>query len=321
MVQPKNLNSVAACKAGFTEVFTALTRKHSFAEVWADFATIGAICAHQSAYFNPAMVRSEMADHPEVVKARESLIPIDDDWQSLEDRYMALVPKYGKEGMTLMSQLYGYTDYALNVFGDDFLGPLYEELDLSGSSQRGSRGEFFTPASVAKMMAQMSLADVEDIIDRKGFVTVSEPCCGAGGMVIAFAHALKELGHNPQEILYVEAIDVNQTFFNVAYMQLALLGLPARVWCANTLSLEVTEFRETPHLKLSRYHWEKRPEFHLLRFLKQMEAEEGQELSDEPDPIEARMDKAEGIAVPAGVKPMPMPTQFERDGSGQFRLF
>ncbi|MEM6251321.1 MAG: N-6 DNA methylase [Cyanobacteria bacterium P01_D01_bin.156] len=308
MVKPKNLNSIAACKVGFKEVFTVLTRKHNYSEAWADFAIIGAICAHQTAYFNPSMVPSGMEDHSEVTKARESLLPIDDDWKALENRYLAFVPKYGKEGMTLMSQLYGYTDYALNVFGEDFLGALYEELDLSGSAQRGSRGEFFTPSSVAKMMAQMSLADVEDIIDRKGFITLSEPCCGAGGMVIAFANALKELGHNPQEILYVEAIDVNQTFFNIAYMQLALLGLPCRVWCANTLSLEVNEFRETPHLKLSRYHWEKQPAFHLLRFLRQMERDVGQKTSEKGLP------KAETESIP-------MPTHFEQDDRGQFTLF
>lgn len=317
MVAIRNLNSIAACKAGFKEVFTTLTRKHSYAEAWADFTTLGAICAHQTAYFNPALVPPGMEEHPDIIKARESLMPIDEDWQALEDRYMSFVPKYGKEGMTLISHLYGYTDYALNVFGDDFLGPLYEELDLSGSSQRGSRGEFFTPASVAKMMAQMSLGDVEDIIDSKGFVTVSEPCCGAGGMVIAFAHALKQLGHNPQEVMYVEAIDVNQTFFNIAYMQFALLGLVCRVWHGNTLSLEMTELRETPHLKLSRYHWEKRPAFHLLRFLKQMESDIGEAASEA-----TTTDNDAPFSTPAkSEEAMPMPTQFGQDGDGQFKLF
>lgn len=318
MVSARNLNSVAACKAGFKETFTALTRKHNFSEAWADFTTLGAICAHQTAYYNPAMIPSGMENNPEVIKIRESLMPIDNVWQALEDRYMSFVPKYGPEGMALMSHLYGYTDYALNVFGEDFLGPLYEELDLSGSAQRGSRGEFFTPAAVAKMMAQISLGDVEDIIDSKGFITVSEPCCGAGGMVIAVANVLKELGHNPQEILYVEAIDVNQTFFNVAYMQFALLGLACRVWHGNTLSLEMTELRETPHLKLSRFHWEKRPEFHLLRFLKQMDSDIAPEDSetDEPDKDEI----LEGTQA-SPKSEMPMPKQFGQDGDGQFKLF
>jgi len=318
MVTARNLNTIAACKAGFKEVFTTLTRQHSYAEAWADFATLGAICAHQTAYFNPGLVASGMEEHPDIIKARESLMPIDDDWQALEDRYMSFVPKYGKEGMALMSHLYGYTDYVLNVFGDDFLGPLYEELDLSGSSQRGSRGEFFTPASVAKIMAQLSLGDVEDIIDRKGFVTVSEPCCGAGGMVIAFAHVLKELGHNPQEILYIEAIDVNQTFFDIAYMQFALLGLACRVWHGNTLSLEMTELRETPHLKLSRYHWNKRPEFHMLRFLKQMEPDIDKEASEAPKP---ESDDGPESTLEEIAEAIPMPTNFDQDGDGQFKLF
>lgn len=259
------------CKQLFQEEFEKLTQSSSFAEVWADFAEIGAICAHQTAYFNPAMIPSGMEDHPDIIKARDSLMPIDDDWQSLENRYMTFVPKYEKEGMNLMSRLYAYTHYAVTTFRVDFLGSLQQEFDLSGSAQKNKRGEFFTPTHVAEMIAQISLKDAKDIIERKGFITVSEPCCGAGGMVIAFANTLKELGYNPQEILYVDATDVNKTFFNLAYLQLSMLDIPARIRCGDTLLLTQDEFRDTPQLKVSRYHWENRLEFQLLKLLRDLD--------------------------------------------------
>jgi hypothetical protein len=42
------------------------------------------------------------------------------------------------------------------------------------------------------MIAMMSLQDVGPIIEANGFVTVSEPACGAGGMVLATAGALQK---------------------------------------------------------------------------------------------------------------------------------
>jgi type I restriction-modification system DNA methylase subunit len=42
------------------------------------------------------------------------------------------------------------------------------------------------------MIAMMSLQDVGAIIEANGFVTVSEPACGTGGMVLATADALQK---------------------------------------------------------------------------------------------------------------------------------
>lgn len=305
MSKKDKLQTPERCTANFKEVFRRLTQQHGFSEVWADFVEIAAICIHQQAYFNPDWMPAELEAHT---------LPIDDEFRRLEERYMSFVPKYGSEGMTLLSHLYGISEYAVRTHRIDFLGPLYESLDLSGASQRGSRGEFFTPASISQLMASMTLANVEELMEANGgYIRLSEPCVGAGGMVVAVANQLVELGHNPSEMLMVEAIDVNRTFFNIAYFQLSALDLCGRVWCGNTLSLEISEYRETPHLKLSRHHWNQRPEFKMLKFLREIESQTQQVLQT--------LEKAQSASSAAGSDDSwnPMPSEIE--GSGQLRLF
>lgn len=47
------------------------------------------------------------------------------------------------------------------------------------------RGQFFTPWSVASMMAKLQFTGLELL--TQSFVTISEPACGAGAMMIAAA--------------------------------------------------------------------------------------------------------------------------------------
>ena len=65
-------------------------------------------------------------------------------------------------------------------------------------------------------------------------------------MVIAFAESLKDDGYNYQHQLYVEAIDIDELCFKMTYIQLSLLGIPARVIRGNSLSVEYYEILYTP---------------------------------------------------------------------------
>ena len=57
----------------------------------------------------------------------------------------------------------------------DILGPFYERENLGN----GHLGQFFTPSHISGMMAEMTIED-ENNIQRNGFITMSEPTCGAG---------------------------------------------------------------------------------------------------------------------------------------------
>ena len=83
----------------------------------------------------------------------------------------------------------------LDVEPQDILGGLYMELGLSNSNN----GQFFIPPAISELMAMLSFGDAIDKLDS--FITLSEPACGSGGMVLDFAKQVINKGHNPLNTL------------------------------------------------------------------------------------------------------------------------
>lgn len=48
-------------------------------------------------------------------------------------------------------------------------------------------------------------------------------------MVIAFAYWMAEAGYNPSEQLYATCTDIDPMVADMAFIQLSLLGIPAKV--------------------------------------------------------------------------------------------
>ena len=122
-------------------------------------------------------------------------------------------------------------------------------LNLGNSSI----GQYETPYTVSKFMAEINFSELEisQKIANNHLITLSEPCCGSGGMIIAFAETMKEHNFNYQKHLYVEAIDIDEMSFMMAYIQLTLLGIPAKVIHGDTLSLKFQQVLYTPFYFLS----------------------------------------------------------------------
>ena len=66
-------------------------------------------------------------------------------------------------------------------------------------------------------------------------ITLSEPSCGGGGMIIATAKVLRDNGINFQRRLRVVAQDLDWKGVYMTYLQLSLLGIQARVVQGDTL--------------------------------------------------------------------------------------
>jgi N-6 DNA Methylase len=66
----------------------------------------------------------------------------------------------------------------------DVLGSYY--LECASHSSKQARGEFFTPPEISRMMAKMTF-DVDAIKAKNRPITVNEPACGSGGMILAAA--------------------------------------------------------------------------------------------------------------------------------------
>jgi hypothetical protein len=141
----------------------------------------------------------------------------------------------------------------------DILGGLYMELELGNDNT----GQFFTPPEISLMMAQMLYGDQLREIDQP-FITLSEPACGAGGMVLAFAKVMMSHGYNPAYKLWVQCTDIDRVAALMCYLQLSLWHIPAEVVVGNTLMLEVREVFYTPAHYLNgwdmRLHYQKTKE-------------------------------------------------------------
>ncbi len=122
-------------------------------------------------------------------------------------------------------------------------------LNLGNSSI----GQYETPYTVSKFMAEINFSELEisQKIANNHLITLSEPCCGSGGMIIAFAETMKKHNFNYQKHLYVEAIDIDEMSFMMAYIQLTLLGIPAKVIQGDTLTLKFQQVLYTPFYFLS----------------------------------------------------------------------
>ncbi|MGB3611819.1 MAG: N-6 DNA methylase [Cellvibrio sp.] len=198
----------------FLQVFNSTARYHHRYEVFRDFVTMAGLAIQNT------FLKSER----------------------LEQEYLSIVKRYKGPDVTQMSHLLALVVQGLEVEHRDFLGSLYMQLDF-GSQHIG---QFFTPYDVSRMMAKMLMTDSGSELEQRGYIRLSEPACGAGGMAIAFAEAMLEQGLNPQRQLWVTCIDVDPVAAMMCYIQLSLLGIPAEVIIGNALSLQTTPTLYTP---------------------------------------------------------------------------
>ncbi len=111
----------------------------------------------------------------------------------------------------------------------DVLGEYY--LNVAAHSSKQSRGEFYTPPEIAKLMAKL-VFDVDEVKARGKPITVNEPACGSGGMVLAVAELFAP---DSVDLLRVTAQDINPVAADMCYINLTLWGIPSRIVLGDTL--------------------------------------------------------------------------------------
>lgn len=165
--------------------------------------------------------------------------------ESREARYMEIVGRYERDVVAMFPQVMAELVSGLELERGDLLGALFHDLELHNTA----RGQFFTPYTVSRMMAEVTLGSPQELMalmEKRGFVTAMEPACGAGSMVIGLADAMEAAGINYQRHLHVTAVDIDPRAIHMAYAQLSLLHVPAHLIVGNSLSLEVREHWYTP---------------------------------------------------------------------------
>lgn len=202
-------------RADFIKLFGTTARYRHRYEVFRDFIEMAALAVHNGLFKD----------------------------DQVEQRYLQLIQRYEKPDQERFPQLLGLLVMMLEATPEDVLGSIFMELEL-GSSRAG---QFFTPYHVSLLMAKLSTGGSrEEVLGNRPFLTVQEPACGAGGMVIALAQHLREIGVNPQTEMWVHCTDIDPVPALMCYLQLALLHIPAMVVVGCTLRQTVTAIYRTP---------------------------------------------------------------------------
>jgi len=207
----------------FKKLIAGFHHNRNIRDVFVDWLEVAACAIHQEPY-------------------HLGLVPRDTDFDKVEAEYMAAIKKYTKEELDVFARLFGITKMALWEKKTDFLGQIYMDLEISNDRS----GEFFTPFEVSLMMAKMLLGDISSHIQEKGFITIGEPACGGGGMLVAAAKVIEEQGYHPGEVMFFDATDISKACASMAYLQTSILGLSGIVRHGNSLSLEQWNSKFTP---------------------------------------------------------------------------
>lgn len=193
----------------YTKIVEELSGKYSVWEIWNDYVNMFSIAI------------SNFFEHEHK--------------QEREEEYLKIVKKYNSSELDKFCALAGMLVADLEHNSDqDILGEVYMELRIMSKS----KGQYFTPYNISKMMAQIIVGDGKDLP-----LIMNEPTCGSGSNIIAAANVLREQGVNYQQNVYFVAQDIDSLVAKMCFIQMSLLGMPGVVVIGNTL-LGITDEME-----------------------------------------------------------------------------
>lgn len=160
-------------------------------------------------------------------------------YKTREKRYIEISNKYTRKELKLFSNVLG--ELAIKMESPrDILGEILMELEEGNKT----KGQYLTPFHICLLNAELALD--EKRLKEDGFLVLSEPSCGGGALIIAFYLTMKKRGYNPQKQLKVIAGDLDLKSVFMCYVQLSLLGIPAKIHHSNAMSGEIFSIWKTP---------------------------------------------------------------------------
>ena len=156
-----------------------------------------------------------------------------------EKTYLQIAGKYNEREIQCCSRMFAEIVMGLEANPDqDFLGELFMALELSNEHN----GQFFTPYDVCRMMAKITEPNIQGRIDRDHWISVSDPACGAGALLVAFANECLAQKVNYQTSVLFVAQDIDFVVGCMCYIQLSLLGCAGYVVIDNSITRPSTSY-------------------------------------------------------------------------------
>lgn len=101
--------------------------------------------------------------------------------QEMEQEYLKTINTYDKEAQQLIPKMFGNLIMMYQTCGEltDIFSKFYSDEHLGNKKL----GQFFTPCHISELMGKIAVCEeknLDQIIQKNGFITMMEPTCGAG---------------------------------------------------------------------------------------------------------------------------------------------
>ena len=164
----------------FLKIFNSLCGRFNRWQVWQDFVMVTAIEISNA---------TDKQNAPERTKT-----------------YQTIISKYSDAEQNKFAELLAEVIMGMEQNPDqDFLGELYMLCELGNDAS----GQFFTPYDVCRCMVEIS-GGSDPAAENDGFFSVSDPACGAGALLIAFANLCrrKNICYHDKVLFVAQDIDL-----------------------------------------------------------------------------------------------------------------
>ena len=126
-----------------------------------------------------------------------------------------------RENRLLLEQLFGLFDrYTLlnRCIEGDAMGDAYEHILMRFAPEKAKEGEVYTPREVVRLMVE--------ILDPKPGMSVYDPACGSGGMLIeTYEHVKRKIGEDGANRVGLYGEERSPTTYALAKMNTILHGI------------------------------------------------------------------------------------------------
>lgn len=189
----------------------------------------------------------------EIARKRGALVTVFSDFcriaacclavQTREEEYLEVAGRYTRDELEWFAKALGclILEMEQKPF-EDVLGPYY--LEVASKATQDARGEFYTPRPISQLIARM-LFDPDKLKEENRAVSVWEPACGAGGMVLAIGELLAP---SHVDLLRITCWDLNPVAADMCYINTTLWGIPAEIVWGDTI-------RNIRHRSWKNIHW------------------------------------------------------------------
>lgn len=196
----------------FLKIFNSLCGRFNRWQVWQDFVMVTAIEISNA---------TDKQNSPERTKT-----------------YQTIVSKYSDAEQNKFAELLAEVIMGMEQNPDqDFLGELYMMCELGNDHA----GQFFTPYDVCRCMAEITF-DAKLVPDMEGFISVSDPACGAGATLLAFLNICKSRNICYHNKVLVVAQDIDFIVGLMCYIQCSFMGCAGYVVIGDTITDPATAY-------------------------------------------------------------------------------